>query len=220
MARTLLKACVMRRIACLLFVLCGGCGLYFGTGGGGGGAICNTPEPAPDIPVQTERDPYTGQCESVSNPQCGPCGVCNGTVEGGTPWASCASSCLGMNVATCEATAACQAEYLGDSYWGCFPVEPHTVTSPAPACSTLTADDCTGRDDCIAVYQSASSGGTSFSACLAEAPPPPPPAACSTLTTESDCLARSDCDAVYTGTDCTCDKSGCTCQTEVFSSCK
>lgn len=47
-----------------------------------------------------------------------------------------------------------------------------------------------------------------------------PPAACSTLTTETACKARPDCDTVYQGSNCTCDNSGCTCQTETFLRCQ
>jgi hypothetical protein len=43
---------------------------------------------------------------------------------------------------------------------------------------------------------------------------------CAMLTSESACLARSDCDAIYMGSNCTCDKSGCTCQTETYVRCQ
>jgi hypothetical protein len=46
------------------------------------------------------------------------------------------------------------------------------------------------------------------------------PAACSTLATEADCLARGDCDPIYVGSNCTCDRNGCTCQTETYQSCQ
>jgi hypothetical protein len=44
--------------------------------------------------------------------------------------------------------------------------------------------------------------------------------ACADLTTEATCLARSDCDAVYDGMNCTCDNNGCTCQTKTYSHCQ
>ena len=196
------------RIA-LLAVMLGGCSLYFGGGGGGGmdAGICNVE----DYPAQQERDPYTGQCETVGSTGCGPA---NGQL---TPnWASCTSSCLGHNQASCTLSAGCQVELLGTSYWGCFPVEPGDLAPPQD-CTKADTYSCTQNDACIAVYATSSTGGTSFVECLNEMSPAP---ACSTLTTEAACLMRSDCDAVYVGSDCTCDRSGCTCQTETFASCQ
>jgi hypothetical protein len=43
--------------------------------------------------------------------------------------------------------------------------------------------------------------------------------ACETLTTEAACTARSDCEAVYVGSGCTCEAGTCTCQTQSFESC-
>jgi hypothetical protein len=44
--------------------------------------------------------------------------------------------------------------------------------------------------------------------------------ACETLTTEAACTSRNDCNPVYSGTNCTCDSSGCTCQTLTFERCE
>ena len=208
----------MQRMACLLVMMLGGCGLYFG-GGGGGSGVCN--QPVHEEPAGTFRDPDTGRCEYQSY-TCDPCHEC---VVGGdiSLWANCVSPCVGKDVSTCEALASCQAEYLDTTYWGCFPVEPPINAPPMAGCSGLDAGQCTQLDSCIAVYTSANNpddaNATKFLRCDSEVVPPPPPA-CSTLTTESDCLARSDCDAVYTGTDCTCDSKGCVCQTEVYASCE
>jgi hypothetical protein len=46
------------------------------------------------------------------------------------------------------------------------------------------------------------------------------PTDCASLTDETSCTARSDCEAVYTGSDCTCDDSGCTCTTLTFERCE
>jgi len=211
----------MQRMAYLLVMMLGGCGLYFG-GGGGGGGTCN--EPVKEEPAGTFRDPYTGKCE-YDFYTCDPCHPC---IEGGADtelWANCSSMCAGKDVTTCEATPTCQAEYLDTVYWGCFPVEPLSSAPPMPAgCAGLNADQCTQLDSCIAVYTGGNNPDdsltTSFLRCDSEAPPPPPPAACDTLTTEMDCVSRADCDAVYTGSDCTCDRNGCVCKTEVFASCQ
>jgi hypothetical protein len=58
-----------------------------------------------------------------------------------------------------------------------------------------------------------------FQACGHEQTPPPPPP-CSTLTSEDTCKARTDCEPIYTGQDCTCDPQGCTCQIETFAYCQ
>jgi len=44
-------------------------------------------------------------------------------------------------------------------------------------------------------------------------------AACSTLSTEAACIARSDCEALYTGENCSCDPN-CSCQTLIYDSCQ
>jgi hypothetical protein len=219
----MLAAQAHMRIAWLVVML-GGCSLYWGGGNGGSGdaGVCNYG--ASDPPSLQLRDPYTGQCESFGGGGCNPCNPCpaQGSIE--PNWASCSSTCLGRAEANCYATAGCQAEMLDTSYWGCFPVEPQgELMAPNPDCTQLGADTCTQLDSCIAVYTSASATdktATKFEKCVNEAAPPPPPPACSTLTTEQACLARTDCDAVYNGYDCTCDASGCTCKTETFASCE
>jgi hypothetical protein len=163
------------------------------------------------------RNPDTGQCQTFDEGD--PCGPPHGVVL--PNWAPCSSACLGRDQPTCEATGGCQVEMLGDSYWGCFPVEPNG-TVPPPSCVNADAYTCASNDACIAVYGPTSSNipnSTQFVSCVAETVPPPLPA-CSTLTTEMACLARTDCDAVYNGSDCTCDNSGCVCKTEVFAYCE
>jgi hypothetical protein len=213
----------------LLVSFLGGCGLYFGGGGGGSDAlICNTPVATP--PAEELRDPYTGQCEPFGGGGCGPCEPCEGDNGAIRPnWASCSSTCLGRPEAGCFATPGCQAEYLDASYWGCFPVEPYGSTPTTTDCTQLDAYTCSQNDTCVEIYTSDTTSttktATKFARCAAEnplppPPPPPPPPACDTLTTEMDCTARGDCDAVYNGYDCVCDASGCVCKTEVFAFCQ
>jgi hypothetical protein len=45
-------------------------------------------------------------------------------------------------------------------------------------------------------------------------------APCESLSTENTCEARSDCTPVFTGTDCTCTTSGCTCANETYAHCE
>lgn len=46
------------------------------------------------------------------------------------------------------------------------------------------------------------------------------PEDCAAITDEATCTSRSDCEAVYTGSNCTCDDSGCTCTTLSFERCE
>lgn len=110
------------------------------------------------------------------------------------------------------------------------------------ACEGLTADVCTQHDDCSAVYLGTTTSAK-YSGCIAEPScgtatcgpdqhcQPPcdacdglpqcvPNQACDTLTTEGDCTLRADCVPVYTGTDCTCTPSDCTCASETYERCE
>jgi hypothetical protein len=80
-----------------------------------------------------------------------------------------------------------------------------TCAAPPPACpnGTIPGIDATGcyTGFCIPTTE-----------CTA--------APCASLATETACLARTDCDAVYIGSNCTCDKNGCVCQTETYDHCQ
>ncbi|MFT3696985.1 MAG: hypothetical protein QM831_27835 [Kofleriaceae bacterium] len=43
---------------------------------------------------------------------------------------------------------------------------------------------------------------------------------CEQLPDQASCTSRADCQAVYTGTNCTCDSNGCTCQDETYTRCE
>lgn len=218
----------MIRIA-LALALLAGCTLYWNDDKK---IICNPNEKGIAQPTQLERDPYTGQCEAVGggyecDNSCGPCAEDSGGDFAN--WASCSGSCIGLDESSCKISGGCQAEYLDDpsalqiAFWGCYPVEPFITVTPGTDCTKLDVDHCTADDECTATYAgSAETGATKFESCGIELfpEPPPPPAACDTLTSEQDCAARGDCEAVYDGYDCTCDLSGCTCKTEVYASCK
>jgi hypothetical protein len=95
-----------------------------------------------------------------------------------------------------------------------------------PMCEpTAIAGACTGTVTCAVAMPACPAGTTAGIAnacytgfCIPTSECAPPP--CSTLTTESACVARTDCDTVYMGSNCTCDKNGCTCQTETFLRCQ
>ena len=98
-------------------------------------------------------------------------------------------------------------------------------TFHATCVTRAVAGSCTAQAACDTVEQPCPAGSTRGVAngcytpyCIPNAECPQ--AACSTLTTELACKARSDCDTVYQGSNCTCDHSGCTCQTETFLRCQ
>jgi hypothetical protein len=80
-----------------------------------------------------------------------------------------------------------------------------TCSNPPPGCPTGTTPG-VGSNGCFTNYCIPSSE------CA--------PAACSTLATETECKARPDCDAVYMGSNCTCDNNGCVCQTLTYLNCQ
>jgi hypothetical protein len=153
----------MRNLACtvalLALSLASGCTLYFGDDdgddicGGSGGA---------DIAYDQLRDPSSGVCVDYG----GGGGGCYGAPEPYPDWASCYSSCEGLDENTCFATAGCRAAYVEDI--GCGPGEdclpptgPQTFygcwgTAPSGpiqgSCDGLDAQGCSEHDDCIAVY--------------------------------------------------------------------
>src|SRR5262249_60769396 len=152
-------------------------------------------------------------------PGCDPrCSPCPPTAQPAVDWASCFGPCEGLAEAECVASTSCHAAYqdtgaANPTYWDCFELPPSGAITGA--CTNLDAQSCSEHVDCVSVY-AVNAGATSFERCAAEAMP----VACSTLTTEAACKARADCDPVYVGTNCTCDHSGCTCQTETFDHCQ
>ena len=178
-------------------------------------------------PAEQLRDPATGQCETFGggppcDTQCGPC-----PAQVGAPaqpdWGSCFGPCESLTEQQCLATASCHATYQDDSaaapvFWGCWDVPPSGAIQGA--CAGLDAQTCSEHDDCASIYTGPVNQPPgfvpSFERCASETPQ----AACATLTTEAACKARSDCDAIYDGSNCTCDANGCTCQTLTYSHCQ
>ena len=101
----------------------------------------------------------------------------------------------------------------------------HPGTPSAECVAPATAGACTGAVTCATPAPACPSGTTAgitngcyTGYCIPTTECPPP--ACATLTTEVACKARTDCDTVYHGDNCTCDANGCTCQTETFLRCQ
>ncbi len=180
-------------------------------------------------PAESLIDPSTNQCETfaLGGGWCG-CEPCPDQGSGVDPpdWAQCDSACTGLAEQACLTTSGCHATYetttTGTSFWTCDALTPSGGSTAA--CKALDAQDCSTRDDCAATFSDLgpqSTGSNSaptfiFASCAPEVPAP----ACATLTEEATCTARSDCEAVYTGMNCTCDASGCTCASETFLDCE
>jgi hypothetical protein len=181
-------------------------------------------EGAGAIASESLRDPSTGQCTTLGSPGCDPaCGqLCPAT--GALPdWAACGGPCDSLTEAQCLASATCHAAYQDDSaaqpvFWGCWGLPPSGPSTGS--CTNLDAQTCSEHPDCTSLYTGPVNQPPSFVPSYESCHPKVMPPACSTLTTEAACKARSDCDAVYTGMNCTCDNNGCTCATETFSHCQ
>ena len=212
----------MKALLALLAVT-SACSLYSGSGGGSDAmcAVAKTP-----IDVEMLIDPSTNQCDSFTigggGCACEPCpdqGAGSGQLIPG--WAQCDSACTALAEQACLTTTGCHATYqtndVGTTFWTCDAVA--VAGAANGACATLGAQDCSTRDDCTATFLDSTMTQvptTSFASCAAEVPA----VACATITDEATCTARTDCEAVYTGTNCTCDEHGCTCATETFAYCE
>jgi hypothetical protein len=199
-----------------LLVATSACSLYGGGSTQRDAGCAVAKEPAPEELI----DPSTNQCDSFplgggGGCECEPCPGQDGPEI--PNWAPCDSACTGLAEQACLATSGCHATYqstpVGTSFWTCDSVAP--AGGATGTCATLDAEDCSTRDDCTATFSEGGSIG-GFSSCAPEVPL----AACTTLTTEGSCTARGDCEAVYTGTNCTCDEHGCTCASETFAYCE
>jgi hypothetical protein len=197
-----------------------------------GGCLYTDPSPPPPCeyageaaPAQELRDPQTGQCEAYG-PPCDPaCGqACPETAAIAEPdWASCGGSCESLTESQCLASPTCHAAYSdtptpSPAFQGCFELPPSGAIEGS--CTSLDAQTCSEHPDCTSLYTSSVNSGPNFVPAFEKCNAKTMMAACATLTTETACTARPDCDTVYTGTDCTCDSSGCTCQSETFLRCQ
>jgi hypothetical protein len=93
-------------------------------------------------------------------------------------------------------------------------------TDCKPACVsnvTCAAVDCAPGYTCAELCGPGPNGTvTCGPACV----PTQPQAACSTLMTETSCIARADCVPVYDGDNCTCYPNGCECQVLTYARCE
>jgi Cys-rich repeat protein len=189
-------------------------------------------------------DPTTGMtCTSTCEPMCVPDQTC-ATVDCG-PGYTCAEQCDAMSaglVGTCHPVCV----PTGNDPGQCTGTI--TCATPPPACPTGSTAGiangcytgyCIPNADC-----SPHDPGLCYATATCATPPPACPsgtlpgvangcytgyciptsscelAACETLTTEPQCLARGDCAPVYAGMSCTCDPSGCDCQILTYERCE
>ncbi len=115
-------------------------------------------------------DPVIGACRPYA-PDCG-----NAEIVPGVPndqLATCHSACDELDESTCLDTAGCRAGYELDgtsttrAYWTCWataPSDPDHTT----ACAGLSAQACSRRDDCVAIYDRHDDSTTTFDACGSE----------------------------------------------------
>ncbi|HEV7556990.1 MAG TPA: hypothetical protein VGO00_16100 [Kofleriaceae bacterium] len=184
-------------------VLSAGCNLYWGHHGGDD--ICpvyNQDEAEPAIQL---RNPETGICESVGGggggcgSSCGgPCAEPGGVQE--PNWPTCQGSCEGLGEAACLTSATCHAAYvlpigsnMAPTFWQCWDTTTFGGVPPktTAACTTLVAEQCIFRDDCIGIYPSING---QFESCAAE----PANMSCDATT----CAMDTHCEQQCTGTTC------------------
>jgi hypothetical protein len=134
--------------------------------------------------------------------------------------------CSGLDQASCAARSDCHVASCpncdgGVGFAGCIAPGDPQVQCPAacigaPPCNQLSESQCSTRGDCAPGYCPNCDGGQRFVGCAAPSTAfscplaCPAPAACSTVTTEAVCNARTDCHSVFVdpGT-CGCNAVGC-----------
>ncbi len=182
--------------------------------------VCNLGAPA-DFEY---RDPSTGKCQSFGTPCDSACGPCPAVEQPQPDWAPCFGPCEQLGETSCLATANCHAAYSDDPtpqpvFLACWELPPSGAIHGA--CIGLDAQTCSEHDDCASLYtgpvNQPQNFSPSFERCIAKPGAQP---ACASLAGEAACVARADCDPIYDGSNCTCDKNGCTCQTETYVRCQ
>jgi hypothetical protein len=174
-----------------------------------------------DIADLTYRDPSTGQCQSFGegcDSTCGPCPLSDVLPD----WGTCNGACESLTETQCLATADCHAAYQDDSaahpvFWGCWDMPATTLHG---SCTNLDAQTCSEHDDCSSLFTGPVNQPPNFVPSFESCQPEGMQVGCATVTTETACLARADCDPIYNGTNCTCDPHGCTCQDQTFDRCQ
>jgi hypothetical protein len=208
----------MRRFV-LVTLLLAGCDMYFNDGDDDPPCAYDTKAGADLAPAQLLRDPNTGECSGFGggggcDDRCGPCPA--ETTQAIPDWGICYGACEANTEAQCFTASGCYAAYrdepnaLAPVFQGCWQVAPSGPISTG-TCGGLDAQECSRHDNCTMHYTNGK-----FVSCAAEQTVPTP--ACSTLT-ENACAARSDCERIYKGEDCTCTPDACECNVLTYQQC-
>lgn len=191
--------------------------------------------------VETDvlRNPQTGECEAFEDGLNVPCPIPGGTPPELPPntfpsWGSCESECTDLDELGCLSAAGCRGIYVdpcpaGDCsnpapFRECWPIDDE---GPAQDdnCLGLDSTVCSEHNNCVAIHSGICSSGFfpddpdclgGFGWCQFQPTVNQP--SCGSLA-EAECVARSDCDGIYTGVGCTCSGSSCTCLDWEFSQC-
>lgn len=176
-------------------------------------------------------------CDQTCHPACVPDDPCAGTDC--APGETCVEQCTGATCAptcvpatdpgSCSGTATCESPapvcptgttpgIANGCYTGyCIPLADCGPADPGTCSGTVSCG--VGPPMCPQGTLPGIANGCWTGFCIPDASCPQQP--CDAITSETVCDARPDCEAVYTGTDCTCDASGqCTCDSEMFERCQ
>lgn len=180
--------------------LSGGCSLYLGHHhGDDDDCLVNAEDDA--APSFRLRDPQTGQCSDFGYggggyccPDGADCAEPANTPAIPSGWNSCSGPCEGLTEGACLATPSCHAAYFdGDQgvppqFWQCWETTgPYDIGYANDGeCSSLEAEACSHRDDCIHLFAPI---GSPFEACA----PEPTLATCDNTTCDSGAHCEQQC---------------------------
>jgi hypothetical protein len=203
-----------------------GCSIYFGddTGDDCLGAVEGDSAPGPGY-----RNPDNGTCEYWGG---GGCYDSGGGAQAEPDWASCSTSCEGLDELSCLAAAECRGAYIGwtcppwadsesdclpsmNEFYQCWGIAPSGPAEPED-CWGLDAYACSRHNDCSAVYQYVEApgddGGFQNAVSFVGCQPEPAPQGCYS---DTECPSGYECTA---DTECNpppgCDPDGGTCDSD------
>lgn len=184
------------------------------------------PCPATGIAEPDWAQCYT-QCEGLDEATCKTTSACRAVYSGSTfheCWGTARSgpiqggNCTGLGAEECSRHDDCVAIHAEGtpigSFMSCAPEG--TAQDPGSCVGTVTCG--TAPPQCPMGTIAGRRNGCWTGYCIPYADCDMLPA-CSTLG-EMDCIARTDCTPTYAGHNCTCNTTGCTCQSWTFDACK
>jgi hypothetical protein len=127
---------------------------------------------ADSAPAIELRDPFSGVCQPFGfggGGECNdPCGRCPPVADlvAQPDWGQCNAGCEGRDEASCKSTSACRAAYAGGTFHECWSVAPSGPVQGGD-CTSLSAQECSRHDDCVAHHAPGSPIGA-FTSCAPE----------------------------------------------------